>query len=197
MNIFHKWKQVPKPVNAFLLKGLLVFIIWKSLYLFFFLPGRILDAPLTYAVGAGTTRMLNFMTNSQIFSAKNGMNEFFEGNKRVRIEYTVVIEANHEKALAIADVCNGLELMVLYLGFIICFPSGISRKLIFAFTGIALIYLFNVLRCSSLILIYLHYPSYLDFSHHYLFKFLVYGFIFLLWHGFTQKLAFINARAAA
>lgn len=193
MNIFDKWKQIPKSVKIFLLKGLAIFIIWKSVYLVFLLPGRILDGPLTYSVGAGTAKTLNFLTNSQAFSAKSGVK--FEGEGRKLTEIQVMeIYAQQERALSIADVCNGLELIVLYAGFIMCFPSGALRKTIFILTGTILIYIFNVLRCASLILIYLHYPGYLDFSHHYLFTSLVYGFIFLLWYIFTQKLTLTNVQ---
>jgi exosortase family protein XrtF len=193
MNIAHTWKQMPKPVRSFLLKGCVVFIVWKSLYLFFLLPNRVLDGPLTYAVGKGTISSLNFITHSHNFSAEKGVIEHME-NGGIRIEPVVKIDVQNRMALSIADVCNGLELIVLYLGFVVCFPSGISRKLVFAGTGVVLIYICNVLRCSSLVLIYLHYPAYLYFSHHYVFTFLVYAFIFYLWYVFTKKPALTNTR---
>lgn len=196
MNLSQKWKQIPASVRMFLLSGLVFFIIWKLIYLLFLLPTRVVDRPLTYAVGQGTTTALNFITHSKTFSAKDGIDTFREGNS-VRIEYMVEIDANRERALSIADVCNGLELIILYLGFIICLPSQISRKIKFSVAGVILIYIVNVLRCTALILIYLHYPAYLDFSHHYLFKFLIYSFIFLLWYSYTQKLVLTNVKVAS
>jgi exosortase/archaeosortase family protein len=193
MNIARTWKQIPKPVRLFFLKGCVVFIVWKSLYLFFLLPNRVLDGPLTYAVGKGTIRALNFITFSHNFSAEKGVLEHNEFGT-IRIEPIMQIDAQNRKALAVADACNGLELIVLYLGFIVCFPSGISRKSVFSVAGIALIYICNVLRCSSLVLIYLRYPAYLSFSHHYVFTFLVYAFIFYLWYVFTKKPALTKIR---
>ena len=92
-----------------------------------------------------------------------------------------------ERTLRIANACNGLELMVLYIGFILCFPAPAARKWKFVLGGIALICLLNVLRCTGLVLIFVHYRKYLDFSHHFLFTFVVYLLIFLLWFVFTKK----------
>jgi exosortase/archaeosortase family protein len=89
------------------------------------------------------------------------------------------------KTLSIADVCNGLELMVLYAGFLLCWPAGSVRKIKFIAGGFLLIVLLNILRCAALALISVHKPQYVDFYHHYLFTFLIYGCIFLLWYLFT------------
>jgi exosortase family protein XrtF len=196
MNISQKWKQIPRSVRLFLLRGLVFFLIWKSIYLLLLLPNRVIDKPLTRAVGQGATVALNLITHSKTFSAKDGVNEFKESNG-TRIEYIVEVDANQEKSLSIADVCNGLELIILYLGFIVCLPSEINRKIKFSLLGLILIYIVNVLRCTFLVLIYLHYPAYLDFSHHYLFKIIIYGFIFLLWYGYTQKLVLTNVKVAS
>ena len=107
----------------------------------------------------------------------------------VRFKGTVVaIYKNGEKTLTVADPCNGLELMVLYLGFLVCFPAPLNRKLLFGVTGCVLICLINILRCSALVGIFVHYRAYLDFSHHFVFTFLVYLVIFMLWYAFTKKL---------
>src|SRR5579859_4596710 len=98
MATFHKWGQIPKSVKLFLFRGLVVFIIWKVLYLLFLLPNRTLDEPLTLAVGQGTIKVLNIMTHSQSFSAKNGVNEILDGKKRVGVEQLVEIDVNNEKA---------------------------------------------------------------------------------------------------
>ena len=187
MNIFHRWKQVPRSVYLFFLKVFVLFIVWKSIYLYFLLPKRVLDGPLTYTVGLGTTKTLNFLTHSKDFATSRGVTKFtYEGGVRYEEEMDIYYE--NARVLEIADACNALELFVLYTGFIICFPAGISRKLAFIFSGIILIYILNLFRCAFLTLIVLHYPKYLDFSHHFLFTFLVYGFIFLLWYIFAQKL---------
>ena len=185
--IYHKWKQIPRSVYLFFLRVFVLFIVWKSVYLYLLLPKRVLDGPLTYAVGMGTSKTLNILTRSNDFTTQKGMSTLhWEG--RTAYEYEMDIYYKNEKVLEIADACNGLELLMLYVGFIVCFPSTQSRKLRFIFTGILLICILNLLRCSFLTLIVLHYPKYLDISHHFLFTFVVYGFIFLLWYIFAQKM---------
>lgn len=185
MWVIDRWNGIPRPVRDFLLKASIVFVVWKLVYLLFLLPGRILDGPLTRAVGAGTAETLNAVTSSHSFSAKEAVR--FEPEGRAHYYRVMEIDLGAEPALSIADVCNGLELIVLYVGFILCFPAGIRRKALFILSGTTLIYLINVFRCTALILIYLHTPAMLDFSHHYLFTFLVYAFVFLLWYLFTNK----------
>jgi exosortase/archaeosortase family protein len=85
--------------------------------------------------------------------------------------------------------------MVLYAGFIVCWPGGRSggrsgvrlRMIKFLAGGWVLILLLNILRCTALALISLHKPESVDFYHHYLFTFLIYGVIFWLWYLFTQS----------
>jgi exosortase/archaeosortase family protein len=98
------------------------------------------------------------------------------------------INLDRQQVLSIADVCNGLEVMVLYAGLILCLPASIKRKIRFILPGIVLIEVLNVIRCAGLAEIYLTHPEYLDFSHHYLFTFLVYAFIFWLWFLFSRDL---------
>ncbi len=192
MIILRNWKRIPRAVYLFFIRVFVLFIAWKSIYLYFLLPKRVLDGPLTYTVGLGTTKTLNFLTQSNDFTTKSGISRF-EGEGGVSYEQEMDIYYKREKVLEIADACNALELLVLYTGFIVCFPSKISRKLAFIFSGIIMIYILNLFRCAFLTLIVLHYPNYLDFSHHFLFTFVVYGFIFLLWYIFAQKMI-VHAR---
>ncbi|MHA4808152.1 archaeosortase/exosortase family protein [Flavitalea flava] len=164
----------------------MLFILWKAVYLFILSPKRILDDPLTQSVGVATTGMLNILPNTGHFTVQKLRDSMaVEGGM---VSGNVMdIYRGEEKTLRIADACNGLELMVLYAGFILCFPAPLKRKFIFAAIGISLIYLLNIIRCTLLVLIFIHYKAYLDFSHHFVFTFIVYAFIFLLWYIFTKN----------
>ena len=91
------------------------------------------------------------------------------------------------RLVSIADNCNGLILFVVFIAFIISFPSDLKHRLYFIPTGLIAIYCFNIIRIFALALIYIYYPKYLDFNHHYTFKFFVYMDIFLLWMVFVKK----------
>jgi exosortase/archaeosortase family protein len=189
-------KAIPRPVKLFLLKAIVLLVAWKALYLLVLQPGRILDKPLSYAVSAGTVATLNGFGHSKEYTTVSGVHP--KGNPApgdvVVWEPVMNIWLHNDRVLSIADACNGLELMVLYAGLILCLPSSWRRKLAYILCGMLLIQVLNVIRCAGLVLIYLHRPQYLDFSHHYLFSFLVYAFIFWLWFlfsngpGFAKKL---------
>jgi exosortase/archaeosortase family protein len=209
-----QWKKIPAPVRSFLAKAALFFIAWKILYLSLLLPGRTLDGPLTYLVGISTSKTLNAISHSGDYSAAPGVNTIgvypqpgdqpIPAGERVSAardnsipspdrplpEKVMAVYYHNDRVLSIADVCNGLELMVLYAGLIICLPAAIGRKLAFIGAGILLIFLVNVLRCSALVFVYLHYRQYVEFFHHYVFTFLVYGFICWLWYLFSLSPGF-------
>jgi exosortase/archaeosortase family protein len=188
MSIVGKWKQVPGPVKLFVLKAVILFVAWKALYLLVLLPGRVLDKPLTYFIGVGTTRTLNAVSSGGFWTVA-GENPKKEGDTWVE-EPVMHINLYRQRVLSISDVCNGLEVMVLYAGLIFCLPATFKRKIGFILCGVVLIEVLNVIRCVALAEIFLKHPEYLDFSHHYLFTFLVYAFIFWLWFLFSRNLDF-------
>lgn len=182
----NKKSKIPRPVRLFFIKALVLFVVWKAAYLLFLMPHRTLDEPLTHSVGTSTAGLLNLFSRGRPFSAKEaGASLELDGG--VIYGNVMDIYQHENKTLRIADACNGLELLVLYAGFIIAFPGRLSRKLGFVAAGFLLIYLINIIRCAILVEIFLHYNAYLDFSHHFLFTFIVYAFIFLLWWRFTKN----------
>ncbi len=205
MKFSEKWHQVPRPVRSFLLRGAFLFVIWKLLYWSLLLPHRTLDAPLTRLIGRGTTVVLNGFSHPHLYRMEEGMDERPKGmDGTLTVEKVERVYRDRDKLLSIADVCNGLELMVLFAGYILCWPGGRGRpaiatsevkapqrtsdwgrKIKFITGGWALIIVMNIFRCAALALIYLRRPEYLDFYHHYLFNFIVYGSIFWLWYLFT------------
>jgi exosortase family protein XrtF len=187
-----KGTGVPGPVILFFAKAVLLFVLWKGLYLSLLLPQRTLDEPLTGFIGRSTANVLNACTQGAPYSVRAAIDT--ADNDGTPVPGRVMDIYRHDrKTLRVADACNGLELMVLYIGFLICFPGRLKKKISFAVIGFVLIYVLNVIRCAVLVQIFIYYNEYLDFSHHFLFTFLIYILIFLLWFLFTKKSA-INAR---
>lgn len=91
------------------------------------------------------------------------------------------------KIVGIADACNALELYILYIGFLLAYPSSIKRVFLFSIIGIVLIYLANIIRLTLLGEMYLHQMKARDIAHHYIFKMVVYGLTFGLWVLFVKK----------
>jgi exosortase/archaeosortase family protein len=197
MTIPEKWKQIPRPVKLFLLRAIALFVVWKALYLLFLLPSRTLDRPLTNVITIGAVGALNGIgqlkgaAHAHDYTAVSAQHPKTDADGQFnRWEDTMDIYSYGVRDLSVADACNGLELMVLYAGLILCLPSRPKRKALFIGAGVLVIGILNILRCAGLVLLFLHRPDYVDFSHHYLFSLLVYGAIFWLWWLFSRDPGF-------
>ena len=177
--------KAPRTIIVFFVKAAILFIIWKMLYMLWLRPQGILDAPLTTAIGTSTAGVLNLFAEHSDFQP---VRSFPVAGPEEDVEAGGVVDIyrNGENTLRIASACNGLEIMVLYAGFLFCFPAASpSRRWTFLGIGLALIFLFNIIRCALLVWIFLRYRQYLDFSHHFLFTFIVYICVFLLWYKYA------------
>lgn len=193
LQYYHSFiNETPPTIRAFLRNALIVFAIWKLTYLFILLDDRILDRPLTNHVGSGTVWFLNYCTPLEGFNAIPVIKqEAFEGQLQIR-EVSQVVHQGKD-ILLIADPCNGLELIILFIGFILCFPSTIYKKIVFILSGVAIIDLANIVRCGGLVFLKRFYDYDLfQFAHHYVFKITLYGIIFMLWMLFTKNIKIKN-----
>lgn len=83
--------------------------------------------------------------------------------------------------------CNGLELLVLFAIFIICYPGPLKSKAWFIPFGLLIIHVLNIARNYILTLMEIHKSPYFEFFHRYVFIFVVYGVIFLLWMWWANQ----------
>lgn len=181
------YDSLPPPVRKFAWRAVLLFILWKGLYLFLWQGPRTLDGPLTEQVGRQSARLLGLLRPTDSFSIKEVRGTYVLDGILTHGQQTYLMKGNRT-IVRIADNCNGLELLVLYLGFILCMPAGLGRKLVFGVLGLLVIHFVNVLRCSGLGLMVMSMKEYFDFAHHYLFKIVIYATIFLLWVWFSRRL---------
>lgn len=176
--------SIPSAIRLFLGKALLLFIAWKIIYSVFLYDSKLLDHPLTTHVGEASTWFLNslpFMTG--FTTARDMASPTQEVSK---------IYHNDKLVLNIADACNGLELMVLYIGFIICMPSKFWRKTLYVVLGIIILDSINILRCAGLIYLREYFQYYFRFAHHYLFKVVIYASTFAIWSFYSRKINLKN-----
>jgi exosortase/archaeosortase family protein len=161
--------RVPIEGRNFLLRALGLFIAWKLLYNFVLVPINIPDPQLTLITGKGAAWFLSLFYN----------NTTFEG-----VNFIVV---NGVRVAKITPSCNGLELIIMFLGFMACLPTTRKRILSFALIGTAGIIALNVLRLSALSYMMMHHHSLTNFAHHYAFKIIVYAFVFYMWLLYSRK----------
>jgi exosortase/archaeosortase family protein len=180
-----KWQQIPKAIRVLLLRGIFLLLIWKLAYTLWLAPQRTIDAPLTYAVANHTTAIMQWVWPEGHYSISENIRPH-KGDTESMVSHLFILK-NGKSTIAIADNCNGLELMVLYIAFIVCMPGTLKRKLVFI--GLTpVLHLVNLARCMGLVGMHLQWPGMFDFAHHYLFKILVYATCFLMWVWYLKPI---------
>lgn len=186
----------PPQIKTFLIRSFILFVVWKGLYLLFWSEKRTLDDPLTQMVAKHSVWVLNKFTTVNQFTAKPMVAvKNFEGE--IQVSRVSRIDRNGKPIMNIADECNGLELFILYFGFLLAMPATIKRKLWFGFGGILIIHAVNVFRCVGLGLLLMNWDTYFDIAHHYIFKIMIYSTIFILWVIFSKNLSFTTSQNEA
>lgn len=174
------FEKIPETVKRFLIRIAVLFAGWKLLYLFILIPAEVPDAWLVKKLGSGTASVLNVFYETTEFKAVATTREKIYGTDAVNVTFSNVQKAG-KKLIGIYQACNGLELMILYAGFIIAFSGSWRQKLLFIVAGLIGLYIINVLRLVMLGYICIEHPAHFQFAHKYLFNLIVYAFTFLLW----------------
>ena len=179
------YRKIPEPVRLFLAKALLIAALWNLVYILFL--SRYLDQYLTIHVGQSTAAVLNRYSGIQGFSSVYGNYSKISREGLLVTQPGSQIVLNQDKVMNIANSCNALQLMVLYIGFIICIPAKLARKLYYIPIGVFCIDIANITRTTALAILKVKYAVYFDFAHHYIFTMVVYSAIILMWLIFTRK----------
>ncbi|WP_267405679.1 MULTISPECIES: exosortase family protein XrtF [unclassified Chryseobacterium] len=83
-------------------------------------------------------------------------------------------------ATRMVEGCNAVSVMILFLAFVFAFYKG-AKTFIFAFIGLIILYVMNVLRIVGLNIVVRDFSQYGKMSHDYLFPAIIYGTVVLLW----------------
>lgn len=166
-------------LKSFLIKMIIIITIWKVLYQFVLKSIRFPDKYLTELLTAGVVWFSNF-----IHLAPTS----FSWIKNIYNSPTLNgIILNNHPVLLVEDTCNGLELMLIYIGIILMIPNYSSlRKSIFIVGGTFILFVANIFRCTALLWLQLYHKTYFEFNHHYVFTLFIYLIIFGLWSLFTS-----------
>jgi exosortase/archaeosortase family protein len=186
-NIITSVQQLPNEVKLFLKKVVALFIVWKLLYILVLIPNEVPDAWMVKKLGAATVTFLNVYYQTDVFSNSSVTRKKLYGKDVVPITYSTINYNKTKKILGIYQACDGLELIILYCGFIICFSGNWKRKIVFMILGTLGLFGINIIRSGILGVISLEYPIHFEFAHKYFFNLVVYGFTFFLWMLYISK----------
>ena len=172
-----KWSSLG-PAKQFIIKSVLCVGLWRLLYNYVLQPIRFPDNILTKVIGEGTIVFINIISKSTLPKAYC-IDSKFGGE-------VILVRAKHI-ILRIGDACNGLELMLIYVGVIALLPGEIKRKAAYIGLGLILLMIANMLRCAGLEWVYEFYRPFFETTHHYLFTLVMYVLIFIGWSLYINK----------
>jgi exosortase/archaeosortase family protein len=179
-NINKYYNSLSSVIKKFFFIALILIISWKLLYHLVLKPQRIIDKPLTMLTAKITVSTFNYIAKDSLTNTGKLPSDNFT-------HYSEIILRNNHKILSIADPCNALELMVLYVGFLFCLFTNFKRVFFFSIIGIIAIFILNIIRCNGMIWIAMHQFGWFHIAHHYVFTLVVYSFIFLLWVLYSKS----------
>jgi exosortase family protein XrtF len=84
--------------------------------------------------------------------------------------------------------CNGLNVAIVYIAFIVAFGGRSTSMFWFIPLGLFIIYLFNLGRIAGLYLVAQYLPDYFYYVHKYAFTASIYFIVFLLWLWWVEGL---------
>lgn len=161
-----------KPVILFLIKAAALFVLWQVLYYGWLTTGTNLEMWLTSHTAAASTQVLRWLGYEATF-------QDFPGE--IGEQSYSLVRMGGKPLLSIADSCNALTLIVLFIGFIVAYPGNWIYKLLFIGVGSLVIFAINVIRALVLILNYMHNQATFEFNHKYTFTIIVYLCVFYFW----------------
>lgn len=152
----------------FLLRGLLLFLLWYFVYDLWLRRDRTVDDFLNQTVAYSSHVVLKFLGYDSCIS-----------DTEVCISQMATVN--------IGRGCNGLELYALFAGFIIIFPGNWKKKLLYILLGIAVIFALNTGRVTMLAIDNYSNKEWFTFNHKYTYLFIIYLAIFGMWVLWVNK----------
>ena len=158
-----------RPTFHFVGLFLVVFIVGNVVYGLFVSYFDPEPDPLTILVTKQSSSFLNLIG--------------FETTTFIHSSLATISILNKGRAIvSVYEGCNGVNIMVVFLAFLIAFPKPARSPVRWVgFLGCILIHLINVMRIDVLFGVAFYYPEFLYIYHKYIFTATIYGIVFLLW----------------
>jgi exosortase family protein XrtF len=167
-----------QPIVRFILTTVALYLLWFGLYEFWLKSNGRMDHLITENISIITCWLLQMFDYPCYYTIGRKLGETY-----------LFIGDNALPTVRIGSSCNGLEMLVIFSIFIICYPGNKWLKLIFVVGGLFSIHLLNIIRNFVLTLFAIHRSMYFELFHRYVFIFLIYGVIFLLWMWWANSLS--------
>jgi exosortase family protein XrtF len=162
-----------KKAIRFLLIFIGVYLVLNSLYGFFIHLYWPTSDPITRSVAKQLVWVISIFDHT-VACYHSDFNEY------------IAIANDRENLIDLFEGCNGINVMIVYLSFIIAFRSTGKRLLGFALLGILAIHALNLARISMLYGVAIYFPGRYYFFHKYFFTGIIYIIVFALWYFWVR-----------
>lgn len=170
------WKEF-RPSLYFLAKFLAVYLLGNLVYGLFITSYYPLPDPVTAWVteqSSGILNLVGYETVTQVMVNKPNILVLLDGRS----------------IIAVYEGCNGLNVVIVFMSFLVAFGPWKLRTFWFACGGLVVIHLANLLRVTVLFVIALRFPDQLYFLHKYFFTAFLYLVVFIMWYLWADKMKF-------
>jgi exosortase family protein XrtF len=157
-----------KPSLIFLGKFLAIYVLGNVLYGIYITSWQPDPDPVTRAVTQQSSWCLNMAGESTVIR---------EHTERA----SIAIVKDDDPVISVFEGCNGLNVMIIFVAFVVAFGGSRKAMLWFIPAGLLIIHLVNLLRVDLLYVTALHFESYFYYVHKYFFTAILYVIVFILW----------------
>ena len=102
---------------------------------------------------------------------------------------TVFLNRESNAVLNIYEGCNGVNVFIVFVAFLLAFSGQTKTKVAFIAIGCFLINLSNIIRIALLYFVSLHYQTYFYFIHKYIFTIVLYAIVVIMWMAFVKRVS--------
>lgn len=170
-NLINKYKET-SDLNRFLIKGGILFMLWRVFRKWMFLKGQFTD--FTQIASVVYLNIVRFFLDILGYDTSINFSER---------KLWITGAAN---AIEIIYDCLGLNLFFIFMIFILAYPGSYKIKMWFIPAGLIDIFLLNSMRMAALTPIVANKPHLMDLYHHFIFQGVIYLYIFGMWWLFTK-----------
>lgn len=163
-----------KPALFFLGKFLGIYIIGNVLYGFYIDAYQPKADPVTWWVTEQTSAGMQVV----------GEETTYQQNP---YKPSIALMQEGDTIINIFEGCNGLNVMIVFIAFVIAFGGGGKHIWWFIPAGLVIIHLANLFRVGLLYFVARHYEQYFYYVHKYIFTAVLYLVIFILWAIWVMK----------
>ena len=163
-----KWKE-NKPALKFLGLFLGVYLIGNILYGLFIEWNYPASDVITNIVSHQSSWLINQWLGHETMALQSSTGPI------------VLIVENSNTILRIFEGCNGINVVIVFISFLLAFGGKIKSLLTFIPVGIIIIHTFNLGRIIWLYTLAFTASRYFHYFHKFVFTAIIYGVVFLLW----------------